>query len=358
MTENTEDVDIALAVLGGPSVAGGTGEWRPEDGASSPPALPSATQGRPPGPYTGRTRFDNLFQSDNISSARASGGPEEKVTYFRDKLRHAEGQIARLREAWAIREGELDTLEALLAEERERGSGGSARLAALERFLADKKQEFDDYAKKVTEAFAAKEKDQEQLQEQLRNLKAEIAEKEKAFRSSVLGYEDELARRDTRVQQLLEALKEARGGLDEREQRFEAVNARFFEAAEELSTVRGQETALRAQIETHERTISALRTSLSLAQDEVAIAKESVARLESELAQVRAGAASSKAAPPVAVAGRIEEARAQLKELQRVMRPLVLVPSVSDAARAPVIEAYGRVSRVLKELAAELSSDL
>ncbi|MEK7704914.1 MAG: hypothetical protein AAB426_08140, partial [Myxococcota bacterium] len=88
----------------------------------------------------------------------------------------------------------------------------------------------------------------------------------------------------------------------------------------------------------------------------LAAARDRVTQLETDLVAARAQASQVPSPAPTLVTG-VEAARNELKELQRVMRPVVLAKSVDDDLRKAIIEAYGRVSRVLKELAAELGAE-
>ena len=111
-----------------------------------------------PGQWSGRTTFDDLFVTDSAPLPSARGGPEEKVEYFREKLKRSEAMTARFRDAWQTREKEMDHVETLMEQERGRAEEQAnkvveltQKLQALEGFLEQKKKEFEAYGQKVAE---------------------------------------------------------------------------------------------------------------------------------------------------------------------------------------------------------------
>ena len=85
--------------------------------------------------WKGRTPFEELFVPDASPLPSSRGGLEEKVEFFREKLKRVESQVTRFREAWGVREGELDTLEALI--KTQKGHGQTLNKALSEKNRAN-----------------------------------------------------------------------------------------------------------------------------------------------------------------------------------------------------------------------------
>ncbi len=101
---------------------------------SPPPVRRRATSRvTPAGPdgWSGRTAFDDLFVTDTAALPSARGGAEEKVEYFREKLKRSEAMTARFREAWQVREREMDVVESLMDQEKGRTEEQAAKAADL-----------------------------------------------------------------------------------------------------------------------------------------------------------------------------------------------------------------------------------
>ncbi len=221
------------------------------DPAAVPPPLPETSKRTLEGDFTGRTEFPDLFKADSVTGDLARMTPEEKVHFFRQKLKFAEEQISRFKDAWSTRTRELDHLEVLLDNSRKETDQTKVRLGHLEKFLDEKREELDRYAKSVADAFAEQEEKENSLREQLAE---ELAEAER-LRDEAMTAErsrDEINRERTellpRVQQLqaenrtqAEALDEARGEiamlrsrLETREAELAEVKADFRETEERL----------------------------------------------------------------------------------------------------------------------------
>ncbi len=154
-------------------------------GAEPPPLQPPPPPRRPrrsvsrdlsqlPDSWGGRSNFDDLFVVDTGSLPSARGGLEEKVEYFREKLKRSEAMTARFREAWQTRDSEMDVLEALMERERVKADEGShqnaeltQKLQALEHFIEQKKNEFEAYGRKVQAAFEQKDQQEQELRSEI-----------------------------------------------------------------------------------------------------------------------------------------------------------------------------------------------
>jgi hypothetical protein len=123
---NLDDVDAALDSL-----------IRPTELAALPPPTPEAALHGPssnsadaadsgdlasPGSlaWPGRSEFGSLFDADSAADdpLPLRGSFDEKIAYFRDRVKRAEVQIQRQRAAWQTVQSELDLLERLLGEGR------------------------------------------------------------------------------------------------------------------------------------------------------------------------------------------------------------------------------------------------
>ena len=143
--------------------------------------LPQATAA----PAT-RAAFPELFQPPPPRPATRPVSPDEKVEDMRRQLKFAEGQLGRFREAWSVREGEMDVLEAALAAERARAEAATAEAQRLEQFLARKQRELEQYGESVAQIVAQKEAREKELREQLdrerRTMREELAKHHAAVR--------------------------------------------------------------------------------------------------------------------------------------------------------------------------------
>ncbi|MEL6195522.1 MAG: hypothetical protein AAFZ38_11390 [Myxococcota bacterium] len=233
----TQELEAALTVLDDSA----SDDEAVDGSESAPPPLPEG--GRPvfDGDYQGRTEFDDLFQIQSVSGDPARMTPEEKVSYFRQKLKAAEEQIARFRGAWNTRNRELDHVESLLEEASNDREQANERLVQLERFLEDKRAELDRYAKSVADAFAEQEEKENELREKLAD---EQAEQER------LRDEADIAERTS------EEITRLRAELGPRVQTLEDENRSLTDRLEEAS---GEIALLRKRISDREDALGELR---------------------------------------------------------------------------------------------------
>ncbi|MEO0813926.1 MAG: hypothetical protein AAFY60_13750, partial [Myxococcota bacterium] len=262
-----DELDAALDGLSQKKAAEGEAETpegapeAPDASAGPPPLQPPPPPRRPPrrasskdpsqlpDSWGGRTNYDDLFVVDTGSLPSARGGLEEKVEYFREKLKRSEAMTARFREAWQTRDSELDILEALM--ERERGKAEESahsnaelnqKLTQLNQFIEEKKTQFETYGQKVQAAFEQKEQQEQELRSELEasygKMEAALDEKD----SEIAGvsnqlealkqeYEDEQRRH-------LEDNEAYNGQIAERDQRITDGEQRYADLAGELEGTR------------------------------------------------------------------------------------------------------------------------
>ena len=236
---------------------------------SGPPKLPR----RPTG-STRRIAFDELFVADT-APALVGGTPDQKIEYLRNKLRHAETIIARVREAWEMRETEMDDFEATAAEARKHAEQAVQQRVALEQFFESKKAEFTDYINKVTRAFAEKDETERSLRAQLDQARADNR---------------------ARTEELGAAQDGLRADLDEARAEVEAACARADEAHQELADTRD---ALHHDIELRDEAIAKLKKLVedqrgAIAERDAALEEQMDATAEQERQAARALAEKQK----------------------------------------------------------------
>lgn len=161
-SDSREDLDALLGALEAPaSPPPGDGE----PSRASPPAPVAAAPASAGETNRGHTDFSDLFASDKAAPPR--GDLDEKIEWFRDRLRRAEAQLARVREAWGTRDAELAAAESELARERAVSESARAQVAAMQRFLEHKKSELVAYGAKVKQALIDKDLRIEVLEQEL-----------------------------------------------------------------------------------------------------------------------------------------------------------------------------------------------
>jgi chromosome segregation ATPase len=258
--------------------------------APKPPPL----QRPPSGPYKGRTPFPDLFAAEASAQPTAAvrGGPEEKIEYFREKLRRAEAQIARFREAWQAREWDLDSAEVLIAEQKKRADESTAALQQVQLFLEKKKEEFEAYSKKVTQAFADKDASEKKLREELAALRQQIDGERREIMQSQEQSEHEVQLRDEAVKKLKEAIASQRRALEERDVSIANLEGRVADAleaaqqgAQKGAAHAAEAAAAKEQIEAREVVVRKLKETLKQALAKIAALEEQVAAAKAAPAQ-------------------------------------------------------------------------
>ena len=270
----------------GPVAAGpvvGTTEERAIEAAFAPPPVPksrppvtpaaiatsAAMSGPLPTSWAGRAPFEDLFIADVAAGPAPRGSAEEKVEYFRERVKRNEAHLVRFRDAWAMRDRELDILEGIVANERRQGQGlqtkvqeGLTRVTGLERFNEQKKQEMEAYGEKVAAGFAAAEEREKSLHVQLQAAATDAQQKldGKDGESSVLreqlgaveaALEASRALRQRDVDGLSQELQSRETELTETHRALAAAQAAAAQAQAESGDVRQaleQDLAGRAQM--------------------------------------------------------------------------------------------------------------
>ena len=230
------------------------------------PAVPPP---RPIAEYQGRTPFPNLFELDKEPAGGLRGGPDEKLEYFRRALKKAETAIANFREAWAVREREMDALEALAEREHDAATTTRERLDAFEKLVGEKRSEFDEYGRRIARAFAEKEQIEKDRRDAKRETESQLAREQRERSERELELE---RAREEHEQTLRREREEPAEALREENQAQEKElrdakrehEARMREERRQLETRLKEEkelldTMLREEREQHEHALRAER---------------------------------------------------------------------------------------------------
>jgi chromosome segregation ATPase len=323
-TKKREDID---ALLGGleeeasgesdpPADHPGPAEHSgPAESAGPPTGPPAIPKRMSPKECKGRTEFPDLFAQDSAALPAVRGGPEEKVEYFREKLRRAEAQIGRFREAWDVRTAEMGAVESLHAQERKRAEEATKAAQQMQAFMEQKKLEFEAYGKKVTQAFAEKDADEKSLREDLETARIETfearAEAERLERELTAEVERERAeaeqektkvaqeRAKTEQERTKAEQERARAGQERAKAEQEKAAANEARGALKLARAKCAELEERLQnqadveaaVEIRDSTIQKLKESL----------KNAMARYEAMAAEIKQVRANANAAPQASV---------------------------------------------------------
>ena len=297
-SESTElgDLDAVLDALEAPGAPGAIGAPLPpttpagsggapigagDVGLPTPPPPPIPAKARRPvtgsGPYTGRTAFPDLFAPIPGGTAVPIGSPEDKVIYFREKLKQAEAQLARFRFAWDTREQELTKVEGELAAERELATQNQARLEKLQRFVDAKRQEIDEYSQQVAAAFAEKEQDAEKLREDVDRVRSAQARTHDIL-------EKELAARDEAINRLRKMAADQRERLAERDEKIDTL---AYQAEEEVTKAEGIRTMI-SELEERDELVDRLHLALKFEGGKVNKLEAEVEELRERLLELTA----------------------------------------------------------------------
>jgi chromosome segregation ATPase len=255
-SDDLKELDAAFAGLSD-SAAGRSAPSIVAGDSGVPPPMPART-GRPPEPHpklerTRRVAFDDLFATDSSSPQPAGGGPEAKIEYLRDKLKRAEAQLGQFRQAWTVREREMDGLETWADEAGERALAvqiqldqANQKLKETEAFFKTKKHELEVYSQKVAQSFS-------ELQQTEAGLRRELVE---------LG--GEAQRQRERVTELCEA-------VGERDRTIAQLQAAVGNERDQAATAKRQQQTvaeLRGETTAQKRRIEELEVELETAREE------------------------------------------------------------------------------------------
>ena len=192
----------AGAAPGGPPPLAPPPMARPGGAAGAPPSPPGAPRAAPPPPaatkvlplgaeWRGRTPFEGLFSAPRESgpSLSAGAGLEEKIEYFRDRVKRMEADAARFREAWQTREKEITELEDIYNNFRARLQQTSEELTTTKDNLAKKSQELDDVNRSSQEQLQTARDLEQGLREQIGSLEQHNQEISTALTEATGNYE-------------------------------------------------------------------------------------------------------------------------------------------------------------------------
>ncbi|MEE8409519.1 MAG: hypothetical protein V3T05_07935, partial [Myxococcota bacterium] len=196
-----------------------------------PPAMPPKL---PPGPYQGRMPFEELFASESAPMPAATGTPQEKVAYFREKLRRMEEKVSSFKQAWTTRESEMDALEALVKREQKRAEEADNQFEVLQDFITRKKAEMDQYGKQVTAAFSEKDAAETQLRAEVEKIRAEGDKEREELYNTLESFDQDLIKRNEAIRRLKATIKLQRDTVEARNKEIQDAKDRSEEGREEL----------------------------------------------------------------------------------------------------------------------------
>jgi chromosome segregation ATPase len=284
---NADDLD---AMLDGLAVED---EQQAEGGAQpAPSAAPQSGVRATASAYRGRRHFDDLFTEDSAPIAHSpTGGPEEKVAYFREKMKRLETKVSRFKEAWAAREVELDALERIVARERQASEQNRQRARALDAFVAQKKAEMAAYSKRVAAAFTEKDAIEKSLREELDRIRATAEREREELRRTLGSFDQDLAERNEAITALKATIELQKHTVEARTRELKQAKIHAEESrAELLEGLR----ALNKEVATRDEKIQALRASTGSASHQTqdrdglfAEASEAIASRDAKLAKYR-----------------------------------------------------------------------
>lgn len=364
MTVNSKGVDELDAALD--LLADSDESAAAEPSPAGPPALPRPASVVAARGSTRRIRFDDLFAGESSPLPAGRGGPEQKIEYLREKLRRAEEQIGRFREAWEIREQEMDAFETATAQAQQETARAQSDLAkaneklrGLDEFIRQKKREFDSYGQKVAGAFEEKEQelaalraqldeargvaasDQDGLAAELERVAAELDEQKRLAKEERDVLEYEVALRDEAIAKLRQTIQQQRQSIEEQRRDEES----WDEAQEGLRREAEEQCrALERDIATREVAIAGLKEALARHEEQIESLQEALDD-ERELSfLLRANADGQLADREAASVG----LQAELAELRRAAAAAELQLADAKAQEARAISRLAETEATLK----------
>ncbi|MBC7792125.1 MAG: hypothetical protein H7Z43_00325 [Clostridia bacterium] len=363
----SEGAPPTMSALEGSDVVGGSVSGAP--GAPPPPprrpARPSvrAKDGSLtlPASWSGRTNFDDLFVNDTAPMPAGRGGLEEKVEYFREKLKRSEAMTARFREAWSVRDRELDVLEGMMEQERGRAEDQSGKngdltqkLTALEQFLDQKKREFEAYGQKVQAAFAQKDQTE-------KDLRAEIAGFQQQADADLLEKEGEVRGLQGQIEVLTQELEHEREGREKeragaasevqsRDQRIQELETKSGDLSVELETASQElldtRDALEGDIAVRNEAIDKLKVTIETQKSAIIERDEQIDAISNQLAQATDEATRNQ----IDLEGQMASLTSDLETLRtESANSIAGLKEVSSLERTQVIEKYEGELETLRE---------
>jgi chromosome segregation ATPase/DNA-binding NarL/FixJ family response regulator len=344
--------------------------------APIPPPIPER-------PRTARREVVDPFADPPRDPAPPKGGPEQKLEYFRDRLRVKDTFLAKVREAWGTLREELNelhqeceglrrdlsaeaegraALEATIRQMNEAAQATKARLVEMER----QAQEVGATIKAAEEATAEAHRAREEA-EQAGSLKLAAAEEARAQqeaqrREDQLGFEqtlearrvtwegerEDLSRRLMRLQEEFDRLSAEKGAISAQlEQAGAALDSTRAQAAQDLEGALSalEEARHRAQSLAGELADQTARREAVEAQ--LKQLSDSQASLEGSLRQAQADARAHASRASTAE----QSLDARNKELKAAERQAEEMAAALDEGKASVQGVQGEVSRLQSELA-------
>ncbi len=363
------------------------------EGAAPPPVPRAAPPVRPPAPApvpVERTRADAAERPEIVDPfadaprdpAPPKGSPEEKLEFFRERLRARDTFLGRVKEAFAAARSEAewlaresDTLRSDLANESAGRSAFEERTRELEAIAAQAQARSADLEKQLSEAESTRQSLSDVLSETMQ--KHEAAEQQWSLR--LASAEEERARSEAQRKEELQRAEEDAARLDgewqgerselaarihqtesEREdlaaalKRLQAqlehetsTHSEWRAVAEhDLASVRAELDTARAHSETQAAELAEARARIESLEADAERRNEAIAALheENKAAKAEAGAYAEKAVAT-------EQAfLAQGAELEATRRRSTELATALDAGRASAEGVRGEVARLQEEL--------
>lgn len=352
-----DDLDAALEGLESPAPALAE-QQNPEATATPAPGKAGPDGGPPPISRArrgkgGRTEFEGLFVSDSSPMPKASG-IDDKIAYFREKLRRAETQMNRFKEAWAIREEEMDALETSVQAEKKRADENQNGCHELQKFLEQKKGEFEEYGAKVTAAFSEHESlDKErtakiaELEKKLEKLHKGGTETETHLRNEVEALRSAAETDKGVVEELQDGLDRARKERDELTVKVEELTERDEAAQQQLQEAFGDAANDEAKRSTIE---NKLRAALKKARTDGKKLKEAVDALKKKLEETTAaskkGLEKAQSGSNAQLEAANEKVEAQQKDLDTRTDLIKRLKVIAQTAKEKINERNEKIQKL------------
>ena len=203
--------------------------------SSAPAQLPPSSKAEhAPSP---RTRFEDLFVADPLSPP-ARAGVDEKLTFFRAKLKRTEEQLSRAREAWNLRETEFDALEVSLEQQKDQNEALRQEIDRIRSLMQQQQKKISEYGDKAIQAVSQRDEALRSQHNEIQHLRRVNDLSEQAVRVS-----------DESFEKLKESILVLNATTDRLHNTIDAREAEIAELRE----------ALKAQEEDRERMVRALR---------------------------------------------------------------------------------------------------
>ena len=263
--------------------------------------------------FAGRTRFDDLFVVEKVDGSAAVGSVDDKLNYFREKLKVAETQVSKFKEAWEIREREMDTVEGLLAREKNRADHSQKRadtaqqsLDRLQSFIDEKKKEFESYAAQATQAFADLQEKEKKTRQSLEQLERQAADDKEELEERIAALEREQAIRAKALEKLKKLSDAQRRALQERQAQIDELLEESEHVASEAARIREAGGQAEDDLRQRDDVIRKLKVALKGANNSLAQLEESVDEKSNEVFEAQEAQRQ--------IQSDLEEARKQLRQ--------------------------------------------